>query len=343
MKKTYLILALAMMSATHAKSQDIHFSFAEYTPLLLNPAMAGANYEKEAILNYRNQWSNLGEPYKTTTGSFHARVSKKKRNANNTLAIGVNFMNDKAGDLGVVSNNFNLILADHVRISRESKIGVGMNIGFGQRSIKPADGRWATQYDGTNFNPSLGSGENLANNNFRYLDAGIGILYTYERKRSTLAKNMDQRINAGISAYHVNRPNNSFIEESSDRLPMRYTLFVNSEIALEGLNSSVMPSVTYHQQGNFNELLFGSFFKFRLMDETKYTGFNKPLSIALGLFGRLNDAAILKFTIDWDNYAFGYAYDINTSGLSSYTNGSGAHEICLRYSIPEVKPMRTRY
>ncbi|MFM9008169.1 MAG: PorP/SprF family type IX secretion system membrane protein [Bacteroidota bacterium] len=320
--------------------QDIHFSFAEQTPLLLNPAMAGANHEMEGIVNYRNQWSSLGDPYKTTSASFHSRINSAKRKSGNILALGIRLHNDRAGNPGMVSNAASLVIADHVKTGLYSKIGVGMDLGFGQRYIKSADGRWASQYDGTNYNPGSASGETLENFDFRYFDAGIGILYSYEHRTGTLAKTMDRMLNVGLSVYHVNRPNNSFVRENAERLPLRYTFFAHGEMALSGTDMAILPGITIHQQGNFSEYLIGSSIKYTLMDKTRYTGFQKPLSLTAGLFGRLKDAAIVKFAMDWDQYAFGYAFDFNTSKLNRFTNGSGAHEIFLRFSVSEIRPLR---
>jgi len=250
-------------------------------------------------------------------------------------------VNDRAGNPGIVSNGFSMVIADHVRLSNESKLGVGISIGYGQRSLRQQNGQWASQYNGVNFDPSLSSGEFIDNLEYRFADIGMVVLYSYGRRGGTLAKSDDRFLNAGLSVYHINRPGNSFIGDEGDRLPMRYSLFVNAEIAVNAVDGALMPGFYYHRQANFSELLVGSYYKFKLIDETRYTGFYKPLSLSLGLFGRIGDAAIVKMIIDWDQYSFGYAYDINTSGLSAYTNSNGAHEVFLRFILPETKPMRT--
>ncbi len=88
--KTLSTTLILLLSCLPCISQDIHFSFAERNPLVLNPAFAGANYKKEATLNYRNQWSSLGDPITTTTLGFHSRITAERRNSGNTLAIGIN-------------------------------------------------------------------------------------------------------------------------------------------------------------------------------------------------------------------------------------------------------------
>jgi type IX secretion system PorP/SprF family membrane protein len=326
------------------QAQDVHFSIAASNPMVLNPALAGANCNKEATLNYRSQWGSLGEPYKTTTAGYSARIPNKKRNASNSFALGVQLINDKAGDPSIVSNNFSVVLADHLRVGTNSTLGFGMMLGLGQRSIRQATGQWASQYNGTAYDPSLSSGESLDNIDFRFADAGVGMVYAYGRRGGTLARNEDRTFNVGVSVYHVNRPNYSFFKEQEDRLPMRLSVFANAEFALEAMDAAVLPGIYFHNQGNATEILLGSSYKFKLMNDTRYTGFNKALALSVGFFGRIGDAAILKMMLDWDHYSFGYAFDINTSRLNTYTNGNGSHEIFLRYSSPFSRPTRgSRY
>ena len=76
-KTTYIFLFIAALPML-VSGQDVHFTFPEYSPLSLNPALAGANYAIEGNVNYRNQWSSLGVPYKTTAASFLARINSRK-------------------------------------------------------------------------------------------------------------------------------------------------------------------------------------------------------------------------------------------------------------------------
>jgi len=340
MKTRSLLICFFLLLSIISNAQDIHFSFAERNPLVLNPALAGANFKKEATLNYRNQWSSLGDPITTTSLGYYSRLTKQRRNIGNTFALGIQFVNDKAGNPSISSNNLSFVLADHIQISNESKIGVAISAGYAQRAIRIEDGQWATQYNGSVYDPSLGSGESLETTEFRDLDMGVGLLYTYIEGGRMFSQTDKRLINVGVSAYHINRPNNSFFAVNTDRLPVRYSAFASAEIGIESTNGAFLPGVYYHQQGSSNQLLVGALYKFRITDDTRYTGFNKPLSVSFGVFGRLKDAAILKMMLDWDQYSFGYSFDFNTSGLNEYSSGFGANEIFLRVRIPEGGPSR---
>lgn len=342
MKKIVGVIFFFLPAISMVTGQDIHFSLPEYAPLALNPGLAGANNAMEGAINYRNQWSSLGEPYKTLVASFYSRLPGRKKTQTNNFAVGLQFMNDKAGLPGVASNSISLAVADHVMISSASKIGLGLNFGYVQRSIDQATGQWASQYDGSAFNPGSSSGEVFSNPSYGILDVGAGLVYTYQHKQSTLAKSMDRFLSAGLSVMHVNRPNNSFIETGNDRLPLRYSAFANGEIAFGSTDVSVLPGFWYHRQGEFSQLMFGSSLRYKIVPETRYTGFIKPFSLTVGLFGRLKDALVARLVVDYDRYAFGYSFDFNSSGLNAYTGGRGAQEFFLRFSLSDVQQIRAR-
>jgi hypothetical protein len=47
----------------------------------------------------------------------------------------------------------------------------------------------------------------------------------------------------------------------------------------------------------------------------------------------LTDAFILSTRFDYENFALGFSYDINTSSLNTATDGNGGFELSLQYKI----------
>ena len=84
------ISLIALGNALHA--QDVHFSHMEYSPMTLNPGLAGANSPMQGIVNYRSQWSSVATPYTTIAASFDARLNENKRNRQGIFAAGINFL-----------------------------------------------------------------------------------------------------------------------------------------------------------------------------------------------------------------------------------------------------------
>ncbi len=332
MKQT-LYIALFVSSALTLQAQDIHFSNTEYAPLILNPALAGANSPIQANMAYRTQWGQLGSSFRTANASFDARITQDNTSKSNFLALGLSFFNDRIGDMGMVTNNVALAIADHIRLNAKSQLSLGINAGYALRSFDNVDGMWASQYDGLVYNPGLASGEDFNNQNFGYFDAGAGILYTYAKKVKAMAKNANKRVNVGVAAYHITRPNNSFVELASEKLPVRYTAFANADISIDGTDGDILPGVYYQRQGSFSQLLLGTYYKYKFNMGSNYTGYERPFAISLGLFTRLKDSYIAKLMIDWDQFSVGYAYDFTVSSLTSNSNRLGASEIFLSFNV----------
>lgn len=179
MQDCFLDAALLLGGIFTSSGQDIHSFFAAAQPLVLNPAPAGAHYSKETTLNYRHQWSSPGALYKTTTAGCSSRMTHRKRNATNTLARGVQAINGRAGDPGIMTNSIALVLADPIQISSDSKIGAGITFAVAQRTLRPAEKQWTTQYNGSSFDISPGNGETFEHLDFRFADASLGFVYTH--------------------------------------------------------------------------------------------------------------------------------------------------------------------
>ena len=317
-------------------AQDIHFSQINFSPLTLNPALAGANYDLQANLNYRSQWSSVGAPFQTIASSVDGRLNAGNRNDNFHIAAGLNFFNDQAGASRVSTNNIGLTLAAHVVLAENHSIGAGAYVGMLQRSIGNISGKWASQYNGSFYDPTIASGENINNTAFSTIDAGGGLVYTYSDVDSYISSNNSKQVNAGIAAYHVNRPNFSFINHPNERLAMRFTGFVNGSFGLPNTNLLIEPGIYFNYQGGAREFYAGSFARYILKGNSVVTGFIKKSSFALGVFYRNRDALVTKAHFEWNGLAFGVSYDFNISKLASATSLQGGMEFSLRYVMGDL-------
>ena len=95
MKKLPIIILICV--ANVLKSQDIHFSQIQESPLWLNPANAGFfNGYVRSIANYRNQWASMGNAFQTMAVSIDAVAFKTRKNKA-YLGAGLFVFNDEAG------------------------------------------------------------------------------------------------------------------------------------------------------------------------------------------------------------------------------------------------------
>lgn len=319
------------MSGVHA--QDIHFSQFSMTPLLLNPAMAGANYEMEAILNYKAQWTGVVN-YKTFNASYDMRMGHKK-GKNGFWGMGVNLFTDKAGDGKIGTTYGNINIAYHTFLNNTSMLGGGLYGGFGQRSVGDYNAlTWGSQYDAGAYNSTLPDGEPAPAQNFSFPDLGAGLVYTYKSKERYSTANDQMLINIGGAAFHATQPKFSFYDSGSEKLYMKYTFFANALIGLGNTKQSLMPGFFYTRQGPTQEIFLGTYLRFLLQEESKITGFKKGSAFSLGGFYRTADAFVVAGQIEFSYYTVGLSYDVNTSRLKDATNGKGGFEISLRFVQP---------
>lgn len=335
--KTYILRLLfffiLILSYSKGMSQDIHFSQLEYSPLTLNPALAGANAPMQGIINYRNQWSRIGIPFQTIAASFDARLNENKRGKKGILSAGINFFNDQAGAQKLSTNLANLNLSYHLIINRESSFGIGLYCGYGQRAFSSNGGQWTSQYDGTGYNALISSGETFNSPSFNYMDVGAGMLYAYNLKQGYMRQNINRKINVGFSVFHLNRPNFSYINNENERLSMRFTGFINADIGIENTRGILQPGLYYQRQAGHQEIMFGTNYGYILHSGSKATGFTRPITGYIGFFYRFKDAAVARLMFEYDVYSLGFAYDINISDLTSVTKTVGGFELFLRFNL----------
>ena len=330
-RKIYFLIVISILGVATSRSQDIHFSQFWMTPLNLNPAQAGAQYDIRGIVNYKNQWSSVTEPFTTFNGSYDMRLGKKKDKG--FSGIGLNFFQDNTGDSKMKTFQVNLNYAYHIMLGEKSTLGGGLYAGYMQRSITYAGLQWMNQYDGKSYNSALSSGEPAAGNSLGLFDCGGGIHYEYGTGEKYITGNDQKNISAGLSVFHINRPDYSFYG-NPEKLEMKTTGYVNANIGIPNSSLSVLPGILYLNQGSASELLVGTMFKYKLKEESKYTGYLKGGAIALGGYYRNKDAYIASMLLEIAQYAIGISYDVNVSGLSSASNGRGGIELSLRFVSP---------
>lgn len=326
-------LAIVFLVLNNVYSQDIHFSNMDYSPLSVNPALAGVNSDYQANLSYRNQWNSVSTPFQTIAASADMRFNNNQL-GNGFLALGINFFNDQIGNPRLNTNKANLSLAYNLYLGRNNAIALGINAGILNRSINEQNGQWGNQYDGLNYDVTLPTKENFANNSFVSVTTGAGAIYSYnadDGKR--IRMNESFSFNGGFAIYHLNRPNYSFLNDEGDKLLMRMSLFANASIVFSNSMMGIDPAIYIQQQGASREIVFGSDYKFFFKEASKYTGFVNRSSFSAGLYYRIKDAIITRAIIEFSNYAIGLSYDFNVSSLTEVSRGRGGAEIFLRWQL----------
>ncbi|MCB0401509.1 MAG: PorP/SprF family type IX secretion system membrane protein [Flavobacteriales bacterium] len=325
MKKLTIILFGMLLSGMPVfAQQDVHFSQFFSSPLTLNPASAGIfDGDMRAIMNYRNQWSSISEPYVTMAASVDFPVLRKINNG--MFGMGINFFKDAAGVSKLGTTNVGLSLAYHLDISGGQKnnyLSVGFQGGMVQRSMSLGNLTWDEQWNGVTFDQQIATVDQLGATSASVFDMGTGLHWYYMPKQN-------MNIFSGISLFHITSPDIGFNGESP--LLKKFTWHGGAEIPA-GDDISILPNAVFVKQGPNRYMDLGAEVKVFLQERTKFTNFRNPMYVTIGPYLRLGDALYLVSRFNWNGLAVAISYDFNMSGLTTATGGNGAYELMLGYT-----------
>lgn len=333
MKTKYLLSFLFLMSIFFAQAQDIHLTQANMTPLLVNPANAGAEYEMRGILNYRSQWKSVNAPFVTMMASYDMAFKNSNSRKKGFFAGGVYVFTDKAGTSNMKTSQANLSAAYHLNLDKKNTLGLGFQGGYFQRSSTTSNLKWGSQYDGFEYNEAISSGEGIGDNfSFGSADFNSGLVWTFRNDKNYFS-GQKMLIVSGLSFQHINKPSYDYQNITTDNL---YNRWIAHSEGIIGFSKqfTLLPYLFYSYQGSINEIMFGTNMLYTVKEASSYTQNVKGMAIGGGAFYRWNDAVILTLITQYANYSFEFSYDINVSTLMNASGGNGAFELSLRYVYP---------
>jgi hypothetical protein len=191
------------------------------------------------------------------------------------------------------------------------------------------------QYNGLTFDATAISGEPGSGTMSKGLfDLGTGVVYTFSQGEKYSTGNDQMAANVGFSVMHVHSPDISFYGSAEDLLHKRFLFHANGLIGIPNSRISFAPGIMYALQGSSKELMIGTNVRYRLVEDSRYTGIIKGASLSLGTFFRTGDAMIFTSLFQFSGYTIGFAYDYNISPLREASKGKGGIEMCFRFVYP---------
>lgn len=321
LRRSLLLVLSGMFFMGSLQAQDLHFSQWFNSPLSTNPANTGfipdADYRIGA--NYRNQWSAIMTmPYKTYSVWGDAQIMRD-RITSGWMGIGGMILRDQAGSGSLTSTKVYGSVAYHQMVGVAHLISAGFNIGWVNKRVNTTDLKFPDQFDGQFFDSKLPTSAVLDNPNINYFDVQMGLNYAFFPTDKVY-------INAGVSAWHLNRPRESFfntdpVGDENSRIPMRYTAFGNASIKVQD-NVIVNPMIYYSRQANASETVGGAYAQYNLAE-------GGDMQVLGGLYYRAGEAIIPMIGFEWKSIRLTFTYDATTSGLKQYNNTRGALEFAL--------------
>jgi type IX secretion system PorP/SprF family membrane protein len=309
-----------VLIAIQSKAQDPNFSQFFSSPLNVNPSLtANINADWRAIANFRDQWISPGQSlcYRHDFIRFE-NVSEKIswHGRRNIFGLGGMLMYDKAMGGVVKSTYASLNMSYRVKLSdgeTKHRLGAGFGAIYGHRRIDFAGIDFEEQFTGYGFNTNLPTGENSLSSMKPYFSVSTGLLYSITSANS----NFD----IGVSAFHVNKPKQTFLKDENQYLPMRKVIHANFETFL---SQSVVLSANgiYQSQENANYFSVGGALGYYLPN-------NEDYMLNAGLWYWSKNAIIPYIGIAYKDYQFGLSYDVTISKLNQATEKPKTWELSL--------------
>jgi len=320
MKKLKQLVYVFVMIAIQSKAQDPNFSQFFSSPLNINPALtANINADWRAIANFRNQWIGPASPYVTGTISYDKKMFKNNfpwKEEGNIFGLGGMLMYDRAMGGVVKSTYASANVSYRVKLTSgdiKHMFGAGFGAIYGHRRIDFNGIDFEEQFTGYGFNTNLPTGETSLSKMKGYFSLSTGLLYSISSPNS----NFD----IGVSAFHVNKPKQTFLKDDKQVLPMRKVIHANFETFL---TESVVLSLNgvYQSQETAKYFSVGGALGYYLPD-------NSDFMLNAGLWYWSKNAFIPYVGIAYKDYQFGLTYDVTANKLNQAATKPSTWELSL--------------
>lgn len=311
---------MLMLITSFVKAQDLHLTQFYANPLHLNPALIGSNACSRIILTYRDQWPGINKVYRSYLVSGDHYLPQYN------IGIGMLIARDVAGTGALKTTLINPGFAYEAKLSRDFGMRFGLQPGFTMRSVDFTRLTFGDQIE-------TGSATTVETQrpNVMFFDMGAGILaYT-------------SKFWGGLSVFHINRPNESLLDNEDAILPIKYSVqcgakFVLNEDKKSEHLRSISPVIHYRGQKKFDQLDLGFYVTEGVLNVgVWYRGIPiKPYKPGYGN----NDAIAVLLGAKTDRFNVGYSYDFTISKLAGSTKG--AHELTISYQFCKPKKKKKR-
>ena len=311
MKKQFLLCFIFTLIIHISYGQDPQFSQFYANPLYLNPAFAGTADGNRVVVNHRQQWT---KPNSYVTSAFS--LDGKFNTSQSGWGLQIIQDNQVSGTLKQMS--INSVLAHRIKLTRTKFLGLGLKFGAYQKRVDWSKLTFEDQLD-ERHGVVNATNERFGKDNIINGDVSAGVLY--------FSKNLF----AGVAANHMNRPDEDFTISSDNKLPIKYTAHLGAILPFNvpGKEQFMSPNIIIEKQGSFHYINLGLYFGTEI--------------VTLGGYYRINDAIIGIFGLNYNEFKFGYSYDVRVSNLSAGSNN--AHELSIAYlfEFPKTYNKKGRY
>ena len=302
MKKTirFLILVTCVLNRLAAQ-QATQYTMYMFNPLQYNPAYAGIGEQTRFVGSARQQWVGFaGNP---TSQYLSADLPVYYLNG----GIGLHIDNDKLGAGSMFQ--IGLTYAQHIDLGRDQKLSVGVS---GKLSQVQIDGSKLRTPEGQYTTTSIVHNDNFLSSSAmsgKAISANIGVHYKVQQSEF------------GIGVFNLIPTE---IQLGTSKVTQAKNYFISASTNFQWLNLNFHPSLLYKTDLGQHQLDVAMIADI----QSKYyfgisnRGYNDKTFESVAILAGINLNEKLKFC---------YSFDIGTSKLKSFNNGS--HEIIMKYTL----------
>jgi len=320
--KILFLVFIIFLGLKHVSAQQVYSSQFYSMPVYLNPALTGnSDYNIRTGVNYRNQWNSVTTPFVSESAFIDGKMSFPYLGAS-WLGIGGVFFTDKAGKGGLKTNQLMLTSSLNKSLNRANTLFIhgGLGIELVNKSVDYNKLIFGDQWDGTIFSQGKPTEELPKTQSLFYLDFSLGVAFTYFKGRT--------RYFWGMSASHLNQPNESFYEITNN-LKRSYNFHGGIETKLSS-RLYIRPEFMYKNEYLTSEVVIGANFIMATGD--------KGIILHYGVWYRNKEDIIPTIGFQKNRFKFLISYDIDVSALQLTSANKGGLEISLNYNYNYSNP-----
>lgn len=334
MKKHYrhIIFWFLMGISCQVSSQYQYFSQYHYTPIHVNPALAGAGDEAMAIVNHRQQQYNSNLQVNSTLLSL-IRPLYVRSSGRRWGGVGISALHRKFDDeQSLTEQGIDVSIAYHFSTGENHHLTWGLSGGFFRRELSmegfTTGSQWITNFG---FDPDAAIGESFAGDQSNFISVNTGLLWQY------IPDNGRVKGYFGVSGYNLNQPDVGFLA-SEDQQPVRllvhggYAVYDNSRI-------SIMPELLFARTAEVNDPVAGVSLKYSFESLNPYTPLKSGSLDFSTRYGVESESVILGLQVIQPDFVIGFSYDLylrDDDGVQPFNN-SPEFVIALKKNIAPSK------
>ena len=332
-----------IVSAGQLMGQEVRFSQYNAAPVQLNPASPGTVANTTLGLNYRIQQLGI-LAYKT--GYFSAMLPiYSGRDTYDELPIGglgLGVLSDLAGEqneLQTYQIDFSGAYNIRLNLPQTHYITLGVQASYLQTNVNYGPLTWPSQMTYRGFeNPAPPASVYAPKvEAFRF---NAGLLWTFDPMRNAWKQLARYRLHLGVAVANLNRPDYSFFQDKSQRLPWIYRVHGGGQFQVN-FRLSVSPGFFIIAQETLIQYAGGAVLGIHLPPDTPAEP--SDFRLLVGSWYRYGDAVVLLVGASSSRFDTALSYDMNASSQRAGIANQHTLELSVAYRFlnkrtPKVHP-----